>query len=356
MRLCLALLAIGSMAFAANYESTELEDQQLLSGTKGQRRVITPSGANRVREGADAYLTADFLYWQAAQDNMSYAMVANSASTSGTAALPQGKTYQPDFSFDPGFKVGLGAGVGHDAWDVYIQYTWFHENFHKTSVTRNDNSTQLLQVNPSMGYTAGSPLTYADGEWRMRLSVLDGELGRDSFFSPYFTVRPFVGVKAAWQAQDFNVNYTWSDSSNGNVLTYNKIPQNLKVFSIGLRTGANTVYSFNRNWSIYGNFAANVLNSRFKANSKNNMWTDGTEVTLSDNIEAKTTVIQPVLEFAMGLGWDVWFQDDAYHLGLRAGWEQQWWFRNNYFIAPVTPGNLGDLSIQGFTLKVRFDF
>ena len=315
-------------------------------------KMITPSAGMRAHDGADAYLTADALYFEAIQEGMEYA-ITGVATSGATTDLPEGGTQLPDFKYEPGFRVGLGVGVGHDAWEVYAQYTWYQQTPKTNSISQTDNSVESMVLPPNLNFNVGSPLTKAEGDWDFKTSVLELSLGRDSFFSPYLAMKPFIGVKAVWQRQHFNLKYTWKD--NG-ITTYNTIPQNMRVFGIGMRSGLNTLWSLNRNWSIYGNSAFSVIASRFKSDFINTQSTDTETAGQAENIGNKESTVQPIVELAMGIGWDAWFDDDAYHVGFRLGWEQQIWFHNNYFLTPSTPTKPGNLYLQGLVAKFRFDF
>jgi hypothetical protein len=65
---------------------------------------------------------------------------------------------------------------------------------------------------------------------------------------------------------------------------------------------------------------------------------------------------------ALGLSWDANINDDKNHLGIRLSYEFQYWWRQNQFLneQQATAANFQhesmDLSINGVTLDVRFDF
>ena len=89
------------------------------------------------------------------------------------------------------------------------------------------------------------------------------------------------------------------------------------------------------------------------------------EETISD-FSDKQVFIQPVAELTFGLQWDIWSDSQEYHLGVSAAYDFQYWNNNLYTRVPTideannsikkTVLKSGDLSIQGFNLKFRFDF
>ena len=69
---------------------------------------------------AEPYLVADFIYWKVQEDGLDYAQKG----LGGTAnpVTSKGKVYEPDFSFEPGVRVGLGLNLAHDGWDLLLRY------------------------------------------------------------------------------------------------------------------------------------------------------------------------------------------------------------------------------------------
>ena len=70
-----------------------------------------------------------------------------------------------------------------------------------------------------------------------------------------------------------------------------------------------------------------------------------------------------VTDLQLGLRWARMFDNDRWGLMLQAGWEHHMWFGQNQmlrFTDNTTQAafvvNQGDLSYQGWTLNVRFDF
>ncbi|MES2123023.1 MAG: Lpg1974 family pore-forming outer membrane protein, partial [Chlamydiota bacterium] len=68
-------------------------------------------------------------------------------------------------------------------------------------------------------------------------------------------------------------------------------------------------------------------------------------------------------DLALGLQWDYLFSQDRYHFGVKLGWEFNIFFDQNQlfnFMSSTNPGAINfqndDLSFQGLTLGLRFDF
>ena len=78
--------------------------------------------------------------------------------------------------------------------------------------------------------------------------------------------------------------------------------------------------------------------------------------TLYDRYECCYT-FEPVLSIDAGFKWDQWFSEGDYHISIQAAWEHQLWIlQNEYIKVPTETDHIGDLVLQGLTIKARFDF
>ena len=331
---------------------------------EGRFREITPNAGPRVSDGVDVFITADFIYWTSREDGLGFAY---SGGRSGTANVDPGKgdVKHPDFEFNPGFKVGLGLNLSHDGWDVWAQYTWLHSHT-DTERTSQELATSTLRPmwflntldNNGTGSTGPSTvLTRATGDWDLHFNVIDLELGRNFFVSQYLTIRPFVGFKGSWQDQDYTVKYEVTTDET-NVLKM-RMRQDHDWWGVGLRTGFYTAWHFTRRWSIFGNVAIAALWGQYDVDrtdrASNINTNDGAEI-VTLRTENDFHSIKPVLELILGLRWETWFSDDDYHFQIQAGWEEQVWFSMNQMFSKFEECAHGDMTFQGFTLQLRFDF
>ncbi len=316
----------------------------LLAETKG----ITPIAGPRVENGADVFITADFIFWEANQAGFPYVY---STPLMGTSA---GKIHYPNFHFDPGFQVGLGLELGHDGWDTYVNYTWFHPQSREDTFL--DNSNRIYEQagleNSAWFYDQGKMV------FDFKLDVIDFEIGRNYYVSEHLAIRPFMGLKFAWNRED--AKQYFNDISNAYFIETTQ-----KAFDAGMRLGLDSRFKINDNWSIYGNSAFSTLASNCKGHTQATETTAEPNLVLT-NLKNKNVVIQPVLELSLGIAWDIWSDDQEYHLGVSAGYDFQYWNSNLYTVVPLidptvptisnTLQKKGDLSIQGLNIRFRFDF
>lgn len=370
-----AALACGFMTSAFADQAEDQNDTQMnrSSSETVNFREITPNAGPRVTNGVDVFVTADFIYWTSRQEGLAFARsgLADYSEAQAFGNTPCGKTYYPKSKFSPGFKVGVGLNLGHDGWDTYLDYTWFH------------NSTKCAYVVNSSSYTAPIPLwevatvgsatakenflvlsTFVNvgnsqAHWKLYFNNFDWELGRNFYISQYLTLRPYAGLKGNWMQQYYNVTYSdYLASDISSEIDIAKMHQEQKFWGVGIRTGLDTSWYFDKNWSMFANTALSSLWGRYKVTRQ--------DLTLAPKATSYHTIIntvndfhtvKPVLELQLGARYDYWFCDDDYHFGIEAAWEQQVWFNQGQFIKYLEPDSSdANLVLQGLTVDFRFDF
>ncbi|MCB1107873.1 MAG: hypothetical protein KDK76_07245, partial [Chlamydiia bacterium] len=228
--------------------------------TRGMPREVTPAAGPRVAHGANAFLTADFIYWKATQAGLEYGM-SNVLIGTGSTITSRGSTRTPDFGWDPGFKVGLGINLPYDGWDTYVQYTWLQSNGNHSRMRNSDGNIipKPWAGSPDGGASRIGDITEARTRWDFHFHVLDLELGRSYYLSRFLTLRPFAGLKWTWQSQDwvnrYNGNNVRVDNSPSNVPGTARVSQDHDFWGVGIRTGLNTNWYIAEHWSIFANGA-----------------------------------------------------------------------------------------------------
>jgi hypothetical protein len=309
--------------------------------SRGPNWIVTPNAGPCVSNGADIFVTGEFIYWTTRQDHLGFALVTGKS---------KGSIAHPNWRFRPGFKVGLGMLFDHDGWDIYANYTWLRPHDIKKEVSAS-SSKVLLDLIWGVGPTpAGGFLERVRGKWDLNFNVLDLELGRNFFISRHLQLRPYFGLKGTWQEQEMHIAFLGS-SPEGPFM--NGSENHLDYWGVGILTGLDTAWHFTKSFSFIGEMALSALWEGFEAKRR-----DFILPTLPKAPFFKDCfhTIKPVVELFLGLRWEMWYCCDAYHMSLEAGWEEQWWAGQNQFIQALVETHLGDLSLQGFTFKARFDF
>lgn len=369
--MCVSMFATASANPYNNSQSDSMSSSQGskdMSGKgtyeRGTYREITPTAGPRVAHGADVFITADFIYWKAVQDGLDYAItgvIGNGAAASGLVTVPPGITGKgsvsnPGFSFEPGFKVGLGLNLGHDGWDINAEYTWYHSN--------QSNSTSGVGITNGVPAISTSLVALGDvkrsGSWDLHFNVIDLELARSFYVSQFLTLRPHVGLKSTWQDQDYKITI---DPSNGFQTQSAQAPianpyyssQCHDTWGIGTRVGIDTSWYFVKNWSVYGNVAWTAMWTDYDVDRKDTLRLDDSNTITYVNTNNSSYGVRFIGEFELGLRWEIWFYDDNYHFAIQAGWEEQIWINYGNFIRLYNDVS-GDLNMHGLNLKLRFDF
>jgi hypothetical protein len=331
------------------------QQQQPESVTTQPKAMITPSVAPKVRDGAGLIFTADFIWWKTNISGMEYA--TSGVVDVGFIDVPFGKSTkrghvsQPNFDFEPGFKVGAGLDFAYDGWDLYANYTWLNGDTERNSISshRGKGARTLLPIVHDFGFDSTVNIGKEKSQWRQHFNVVDLELGRNFFISRHLTLRPHFGLKSAWIHEKLKLQYVENDP-----LFTGEQTRKQTLWGIGTRAGLNTVWHFSRNWGLYGDIAATALWSDFHIKAKDKETNKVLLVSPTTlNTKEVITEVTPLFETGIGLTYMAWFDNDQYLLQVAAGWEEQIWLDFNHFIDFNRTGNL---SIHGLTVKVGFAF
>lgn len=319
-------------------------------------REITPLAGPVVHNWAEFFITADFIYWKAQMEGLSYAQDGNYAF--GQITLPSsahaGQVKHVDFGWEPGFKAAVGVDFRHDGWYLLANYTWL-EHFNASGLAHNNprHRGQLIgtfstTLDPDDPVTIVA-LDSAKAKWKLRFNVIDMELGRSFYISQSLVLQPYVGMKYAWIDQKYKLFYDLFDSARTL-----QIHEKQDYWGLGLRGGLNTQWHFTRNWSIFGQLAISELYGQFQETRKDVAGGENPGIAAFEKDQFHT--IKPVLEMALGIRYETFFSDDRYQLFFQAGWEEQIWFDQNQFIDSGNRASKGDLVFQGLDIKAGFSF
>jgi len=398
-----SLVAVTSFINAAadDTQMRNLENRvSALEQRRGSSGMINPPARPMVRDGADLFIEGAVFIWQANETGLEYAMKWNdfgtTANTSGS-----GDIKHPHSHWDWGFKIGAGINMPHDGWDLFAQWTRFHpEREHAvTSVPAFNASTPpnavvyplFLPMNTGSddgtvgGYNQFGPGFSAAASWKLRLDLIDLELGREFYVSKWLTLRPHIGLRNAWVHQRLHIEYDGLIDNQAAPVQIPALYVNLKnnFWGLGPRAGLNTQWNLTCGFSIFGEFAASLMLGHFnifESQSPAINTADGSALTPatccqpnnSEVFRDEFRAMRAALDLAIGLRYQTTFSCDRYGLMLSLGWEHHYFFSQNQLYRLATTGaasnnpanryaftpvsNQGDLNTQGVTLTVEFDF
>jgi hypothetical protein len=297
------------------------------------------------------WLDGEVLFWQSSVGSLDYGVESNS-----TTLIRHGHVKHPHFDWDWGFRLGAGYKVPYDRWDLFASYTFMRSHAHGHT----EGSHIVFPSWASGANFSGTGTFYASkakAHWHLTLNMIDLELGRNCFAGQWLTIRPFMGVRGLFIDQDYNVEY-----QGGTVAPNDEdhIHLDTDFWGVGIRMGFNSLWGLGKGFGLYGNGSASLLSGHFDVEEKEKLEYADRELL---NTERDVDNVIVTADLALGLQWDYLFSKDRYHFGVKFGWELNLFFDQNQlfnFLSSNNPGAISfrddDLSFQGLTLGLRFDF
>ncbi|MDN3506973.1 MAG: Lpg1974 family pore-forming outer membrane protein [Simkaniaceae bacterium] len=352
------------------------------------------------------FVTGEYLYWFAKETDLVLTQKLVSQQIDDLITFIPLNTY---YSFptelisfrknwDSGLRLGAGSISWCDKWDFYVNWTFF-KNDTKSKALVNPIGTgaandYLLNpwTNPLFGtdlhfdpldlaFYGFSPLyTEIKGIWREKFNIIDGEIGRKFYLSRCMTLRPFFGVRGAWDRNRFNVSSLLEDREDG-VISTNIVEYKNRFCGVGLVGGFQPNWYFFSLFSIFANADFALLWGRqevARTEQNNGRLLDLENFNpLIPETSFKDHSMQAMLDLALGLRFESAFCCNRYQLGLDIGWEHHIWFSHNQryqlrngigglnrdtdftevaFLTTAFDFVCTDLSYGGLVVKGRFDF
>lgn len=356
--LTLAFCLAQTFCFAdtVNSRLSALESRMSAVKVETAKRTVGAqmASASPLFDGYGLFVTADVLYWHLYEGGTDYAL---SSKVSGPANFPKtsGKTSRVHFDWDFGFRLGGGYHFEHDAWDAYVNFTWFQTDGSGHAHSEGGSSLALQKgaINGAIGHTIKA-------HWDVHQYIIDLEVGRRFFVSKFLAFRPQFGLETAWIQQKRRFKMTEplnvSTNSEGEI-----VRGTCDFWGIGPRAGIEGAWYWSRHFSLFSAFNAALLWGHFATHDKEkNITPTGTvpSVTARDHFHR----MAPHTQLAAGLSWDGNISQDRFHLEIRLSYEFQYWWRQNQFLNEEQPLISGlrhesqDMTINGVTLNLLFDF
>jgi len=307
-------------------------------------------------------IEGDFIYWRADEDGLDYATTVSAATSSSNSTF-----HQPDVSWDPGFKFGIGyTWEGQDFWDLFLR--WTHLNTNQSGEKKVSGITDAHFLVPVWSPTILDQFaSHASAHWKVRFNTLDLELGRNYFVCKTVALRPYVGLRGASILQNYKAEYQGTINHSASMSkSHMKAENNFK--GIGARAGAQLKWHFTSDWSVIGSVAGSLLCGWYDVdqNLQGVLSLAPMNFTNKDNF----TKVATNLEASLGFEWEYFFSDDYYRFAISASYEFSEWFSQNkmkqFNLIDNTSNTQtgvrsyssqdGDLGLQGATVQLRFDF
>jgi len=141
----------------------------------------------------------EFLYWTAEVNAVDYALHTTQPFDTDCAV---GDFKEADYSYDPGFRLGLRYRNGPRYWEIAGYYTWL-----KTSGT-DSVEDRVNFVTPTYSDNLAAPVIRATSDIELWYNVLDVQAARVFDPNPHLRMRVYGGITGAWIEQNWKVSYT----------------------------------------------------------------------------------------------------------------------------------------------------
>ncbi len=328
----------------------------------------------------EVFTNFDFLIWQARADGLEYAY-----KNSGSQNDQKLKSFEPDFDFEPAFKVGVGGYLPYDSWELNALYTFYQTNSHTTESFSFDRTASpgpgMISVwtYPAAfsNNNTGARFQTAKNRWRLHTSILDLTLGRPCEFACYFSATPSFGLRSAWLHQFYKVELT-----SGNLIQFGSsnevtvLSSHLNMYSYSNNFGplfaCKLKWHLGNNWNLFADVSGSFLASRFHVTrSETDLFLNLSSLLQTETIRLKSQywTFRPQGQIAIGLPFfNVFCASKRWMIYLiSASYETQIFWKQNQLLryidtlnttsagANVAPTQ-GNLLFQGVSLEAGFDF
>jgi hypothetical protein len=312
-------------------------------------------------------LSVDVLYWQTKAAPADYCYLNDAAVD---APINYTITNQfVDFDWSWGFKVAAGYNFEHDLWDTRLEYSYFRNSGDNcVGPVSAPSAVQSQYLEDFYTLTQDSVSDYLDldlvgvnaAEARAHIKNsydnLYLELGRAFFVSKCLSIRPSIGVEAAWITLKSRVKFTGGKQFISNMIetvggfdcnTLSSMTRS-KFTGVGPRAAMNTKWHLCEGFSIYGNANAALLFSYMQHSSQT---TYSAKPNNQANLVSNFHALSPTAKFELGIMYDKYIMCDTQHFGISLGYENQY-----YWDIAYVANQTRSLGLYGVTLKLQWDF
>lgn len=372
----------------------------------------TPNISNCQNSCGQWSFEADVLYWTACEEGLTYGSETDanlnpfSAARSQTARLPLifpidptyiTKKKHPHTRWDLGYRLGLGYQFPCECWNADFIWTHFNTDSHgkHSKVPSSSNFfTPAWGSIPVTGVVTGPlfggvppshgnlfPVDEAHAHWKLRLNLLDLEIGREFCVNSCLTLRPFIGVRGAFINEKYDLEYhSKTVVTVGIVTTTTDAKDNTRLKNdfegAGVRGGLDTNYDLGCGVSLYGGVAASLLYGETEIKGKEAVtFTRTITGTLPPTVTSvfeheqkeRDCGVRAITDAEIGFRWIHCCCEKL--ITLQFGWEHHFFFNQSQFEKFTNfngsdnfatnrfPQNIhGDMSIQGLVLSGKVYF
>jgi hypothetical protein len=308
--------------------------------------------ASPLISGENWFFTGDMLWWHVDEGGTDYAQLYTSTGGSGFSL----ESRKLNFKWDYGFRAGIGTTFNHDKWDLYLNFTWFRAD--------NSNASSLHNGSFLVPMDMADPLeaTHVKAHWNIHFYDLALNLGRNYFISPQVAFHPYFGLKGAWISQ---TRRSYAEVFAPFTGELNSKDRN-DFWGIGPDVGIEGKWFIVSGFNLFASAGGAIFWGDFDVRHKE---FSPTFKTTRFNLKFDTHQVVPMAQLQLGLGYETNIYHDQYHIAFNARYEYQYWWQQNQMTYSAFSNTIStetntlrylryaeDLSLQGITVDVRFDF
>lgn len=344
-----------------------------LKQNQSPNSATNPPGMPLTRNGCSLQVSADALLWQLQEDGLTYAL-SYLTRPYGVSNFPKGAALVKQ-KYNWGFRIGLDWTIPHDNWDITATWTHLISNSRNNTVTRTDLNPPndfLFQLQGINDETAALQFFTASAYYRNHLDQIRLNIGREFFVSKWVILRPYIGSRTDWLHQRLRT----SNFGNVNTADLTLSSQQInKWWGTGMEAGCSLQMGFCGGFNIYGDIASAIEYGlqKLRADAFGTNFPPNLTSYPFNGLSTSYHICRSILDFQLGLGWDYNSCHDRFHFGWNLGWESHIYFNQSRFLnfqsassngaasspelaiySEVQRG--GDLTYQGWTAHVNFDF
>lgn len=329
-------------------------------------------------------LDTDTLYWTTCEHGLMYGSETD-AFASGSDISYETKKKHPHSRWDLGWRLGLSYQFPCECWDATLLWTHFDTDLHASRdefVSPSQFFTPAWGGIPGNGSPSGAllgrtspfPVQEASAHWKLRLNLVDLEIGREFSLNSCLTLRPHVGIRGGSINEKNHLEYevialVGEPGSLQEVVTDEFHLEN-DFEGAGVRGGLETDYEFDCGITIYGNIAAALLFGEREIKTKELLNAAANTIAaplFSMNQKDIEDSCQAITDAEIGIRWQYCCCNKI--LTFQLGWEHHFFFNQNKFEKFTNYAGTnnfaterypqvvhGDLSIQGLVLSTRVRF
>lgn len=328
---------------------------------------------------------ADFLWWRANEEGLDLGTEETvdsfnlPSAPDRTSVVNRSHRKQPNFKYDPGFRIGLANYCACDCWDVALNWTHYHT---KASVNGASDTDEGVSFFSEWERVVDANPTKAAGRYSLNLDLVDLELGRKFYVSSCFVLRPQFGLRIARINQNYRVeSEAIAVVADTPLEDYVSVVKSRSDFlSVGPRVGLDVEVQLGCGVSLFGQAAGSILFGKFDNHSKEFLTDYSTNTGLIVGeyaYEEKSSAhrcSRTVTDLAVGVKWDHCFDwcNRLHPVSIAFAWEHHAFYDMNNFnfvergvefngVGGVLPNGAhsrkhGDLYTQGLTVSASFGF